>query len=691
MYAHFYQLSEDPFNLTPDPKFQYVNDSTREALASMLHGINARKGFVSLIGEAGTGKTTLLKRVVDEIEGEASVVFVFYPPKSFDEFLNILCRELGIATGADRLIQLQRLNEYLLEQLTDGRNVVVMLDEAQTVDDGVLEELRLLSNLETAKEKILQIVLSGQPELEEKLRRPNLRQLRQRIGVRATLSPMRSDEIADYVATRLRAAGADRTDLFTPGALRLVWQASSGIPRVVNKYSDNAMLIAFAEGRDRVTAAVMRAAIRDQEGRTRLEEVRDLIAGWFAAPVARYAAAAVASVAVVLPLALLWTRTDAPPPPVVETPVVAPLAVAPGDPVAQERRELRREQRAERRKQANPTEVAGAVPGEAAGEAPGEVAAVPADVLERMARAEEAAGDTAARLYDPGATEPAVAGVPVVAAPESEPAGTDGLRWDGESGAEAELEPDPLAAESEPAAVAPEEDPSLRIERRSLADAQDLAALALSGRRPSRGAGAAVRDPVEPAPVPVAPPVPANLGADPTLMDPSTVGARRTTPTPGQAVVGRLVRVRRGDTLWAIAVQYYGAVDAEVMTRIFQNNAGIADPRRLEVGSFLYLPFLNAEQMVQPTGDGSFRVLLAESPDEATVRGVASWVTGVLPGASLDTVVRGRTAPVRMLYATGFGSRGEAVSAAATVLQRYGGGIGRRSAQVNLVAERGNG
>ncbi len=311
MYAHFYHLDEEPFNLTPDPKFQYVNESTREAMAAVLHGIKSRKGFITLIGEAGTGKTTLLKRILDEIEGETSVVFVFNPGVSFDELLGFICMELGIATeGCGRLKLLERLNAYLLDQLTEGRNVVVMIDEAQTLSDGVLEELRLLSNLETAKEKILQILLTGQPELEDKLRRPGLRQLRQRIAVRATLKPVRGDEIAAYVETRLRSAGAAQTDFFSPGSLRRVWKAAGGIPRVVNVMCDNAMMLAFAEGKKKISTSVMNDAIRDLAGRTVRQDWGDRFALWFSAPSVRYVGAALVALAVVVPFALSMVPMD---------------------------------------------------------------------------------------------------------------------------------------------------------------------------------------------------------------------------------------------------------------------------------------------------------------------------------------------------------------------------------------------
>jgi len=305
MYAHFYQLAENPFNLTPDPKFHYINESTREAMASILHGIKSRKGFITLIGEAGTGKTTLLKRVVDEIEGETKVVFVFNPGVSFDELLEFICSELGLEVGgARRLHLLEKLNAYLLEQLTEGRNVVVMIDEAQTLKDDVLEELRLLSNLETSKEKILQILLSGQPELEEKLRRPHLRQLRQRIAARATLRPMQSKEMGAYVETRMRSAGAERNDFFTPRALKRIWQVSAGIPRVINVICDNAMMIAFAEGKRQITAPILKEAIRDLQGEADAISPADTVRVITQNPYVRYAAVAALILAVGVSLAL---------------------------------------------------------------------------------------------------------------------------------------------------------------------------------------------------------------------------------------------------------------------------------------------------------------------------------------------------------------------------------------------------
>jgi general secretion pathway protein A len=344
MYAHFYQLSESPFNLTPDPKFHYVNESTREAIASLLHGIKSRKGFIALIAEAGTGKTTLLRRIVEEVEGETQIVFVFNPGVSFDELLEFICTELGLDTrGCRRLHLIDRLNTYLLEQLTTGRNVVVMIDEAQTLEDSVLEELRLLSNLETSKEKILQIVLSGQPELEEKLRRPGLRQLRQRISVRATLKPVQLSEMQAYVETRLRAAGATRNDLFTPAALKKVWQASGGIPRVINVVCDNAMMIAFADGQKRITPKTLREAMRDLGGDFGQSGGVSSWREWLPRSVG-YAVAAAVLVAAAIPLAGVVTRgleraTDAPRIQVAAAPTAADLTEASAMEAASKRRQ----------------------------------------------------------------------------------------------------------------------------------------------------------------------------------------------------------------------------------------------------------------------------------------------------------------------------------------------------------------
>ena len=208
MYCDFYQMRERPFNVTADPKFLYLNARYREALASLHYGITQRKGFITLIGEAGTGKTTLLKKLLDDLDTTTRTVFVFNTNVTFDEILEYIFGEFDLPVhNGRRLYMLQRLNSFLLDELGKGRNVALLLDEAQDLDYSVLEDLRLLSNLETAKEKILQIVLSGQPELGQKLGNPGT----------APAAPARRGELPTAAAD---ARGADRVRPVAPDRRR---------------------------------------------------------------------------------------------------------------------------------------------------------------------------------------------------------------------------------------------------------------------------------------------------------------------------------------------------------------------------------------------------------------------------------------------------------------------------------------
>src|SRR5512144_2708267 len=264
MYCDFYQMRERPFNVTADPKFLYLNARYREALASLHYGITQRKGFVTLIGEAGTGKTTLLKKLLDDLDATTRTVFVFNTNVTFDEILEYIFGEFDLPVhNGKRLYMLQRLNSFLLEELGKGRNVALLLDEAQDLDYSVLEDLRLLSNLETAKEKILQIVLSGQPELGQKLGNPGLRQLRQRVAVSCRLLPLTREELSEYIPARLTAAGAADTKLFTRDAEERIFEISAGIPRLVNIVCDNALVIGYALGKRRIGADVVNEAAAD--------------------------------------------------------------------------------------------------------------------------------------------------------------------------------------------------------------------------------------------------------------------------------------------------------------------------------------------------------------------------------------------------------------------------------------------
>jgi general secretion pathway protein A len=731
MYAHFYHLSENPFNLTPDPKFHYINESTREALAAVLYGIKSRKGFLTLIGEAGTGKTTLLRRIVDEIEGETRVVFVFNPGVSFDELLEFLCMELGIRPdGGGRLKLMEKLNQFLLEQLTDGRNVVVIIDEAQTLEDGVLEELRLLSNLETSKEKILQIVLSGQPELEEKLRHPNLRQLRQRIGVRATLKPMRSDEIRAYVETRLRSAGGQKAELFTQAALMRCWKASQGIPRVINVICDNAMMVAFAEGSDRITVSVMNAAIRDLDGLTRSDAWMADVREWLSLPAVRYGAitAAVVAGAFLLgrgfehsfPPASPAIVATAPAAPVESAPVAAPpraperpaTASAPTSPASSAPVAVATPPPAPPAAPAPVNEgwpasviavppAVGTVGSPAPASAPGAVERSPAigdSVKGSMRRAEESARSTAARLY--GGGEPGPAGEADRETSASEPVAQQlaALRAEQESEArvrqaeaaqtaarerrlaeeeqararrQAEEESRTRrAAEEERARRAAEDTAAAAAAARAAEDTSNAAAAARAAadaaRVPGEQTGAAARATAEAPPSVSAPP--AGLAGGLETVASASSGAARAPKSTEKPVVGRHVRVTRGDTVWAIAMQYYGTVDPSALTAIYRHNPNIRNAQQLPVGSDVFVPFLKPEHMVDPVQGGGYRVVVAESPEAGEIAKASNWAASRLPGKELKTTSKGKDSPVRTVYATGFTGRDAALNAARQLL-----------------------
>jgi len=266
MYAEYFGLREPPFNITPDPRFLYLNDCYQEALAALGYGIEARKGFISLIGDAGTGKTTLLRRLLDTVGPATKTVLLLNPTVSFDEILEHTLLELGVPPeGGRKLVLLQRLNEFLLEHTQAGGNVALLIDEAQDLRPDVLEELRLLSNLETAREKILQIVLAGQPELDAILADPSLRQLRQRVALRIRLRPLSPPEVAAYVRARVERVGGTAAELFPPDALARLAMLSHGIPRLVNVLCDAALLGTFAAGKRAVTPAIVEDAWRDHD------------------------------------------------------------------------------------------------------------------------------------------------------------------------------------------------------------------------------------------------------------------------------------------------------------------------------------------------------------------------------------------------------------------------------------------
>jgi general secretion pathway protein A len=264
MYTNYFGIAELPFSVTPDPRFSYTNTHYREAFANLRYGIETRKGFIVVTGEAGTGKTTLLRRLMRGVESTVHTAFIFNTHLSFTELLRLALNELGVAgTAQDRLTLMAQLNDYLIEQLRKDHIVSLLIDEAQDLSDEMLEELRLLSNLETDRAKLIQIVLMGQPELERKLDQPHLRQLKQRVAVRCRLAPLRSDEVALYIHSRLQTVGYAGQELFDLESVEQIARYSQGIPRLINVICDNALLITYATSKSKVSAKIIDEVARD--------------------------------------------------------------------------------------------------------------------------------------------------------------------------------------------------------------------------------------------------------------------------------------------------------------------------------------------------------------------------------------------------------------------------------------------
>ena len=266
MYKKFFALQSSPFGTSPDPRFLYMMPHTREVLAGLEYGIFARKGFTVLTGEVGTGKTTILRRALSALSAERVYTsFVFNPLLEPLDFLEFVLSDFGL-TPASRTKSgmLLQLNRWLIERFRMNETCVVVVDEAQNLSWELLEEIRLLTNLESSSEKLLQIVLSGQPELEEKLRHPSVRQLRQRIFLWCRTQPLSLEQTCEYIVERLRNAGATRT-IVTPEAARLVHQHSRGIPRLINLICEHALILGYVEQTEEISAAAISSVATDLE------------------------------------------------------------------------------------------------------------------------------------------------------------------------------------------------------------------------------------------------------------------------------------------------------------------------------------------------------------------------------------------------------------------------------------------
>jgi general secretion pathway protein A len=262
VYLEYYNLSEPPFDITPNPRFLFYSAKHREAFNHLLYGIRERKGFVQLTGEVGAGKTTLCRAILEELEGKFATALILNPVMSAEELVKAIAIEYGLpCNGLDRLDTLAVIN-----QVQRGQDTVLIIDEAQDLTDELLEQVRLLSNFETDNRKLLQILLMGQPELRDRLNNPRLRQLRQRITVRYHLPPLSRYEARQYIQHRLEVAGAKGSPYFTQPALWRVYSYSQGIPRLLNAVCDKALLAGFVNHQEKIDYGIVGRAVRELEG-----------------------------------------------------------------------------------------------------------------------------------------------------------------------------------------------------------------------------------------------------------------------------------------------------------------------------------------------------------------------------------------------------------------------------------------
>jgi len=667
MYCDFYQLSERPFNVTPDPKFLYLNARYREAIASLNYGITQRKGFITLIGEAGTGKTTLLNKLLEELDRKTKSVFIFNTHVTFEEILEYIFAEFDLPVhNGKKLYMLQRLNSFLLEELRGGGNVALLIDEAQDLEFSVLEDLRLLSNLETAKEKILQIVLSGQPELGQKLSNPILRQLRQRIGINCRLLPLSRDEITEYIQYRLQAAGCPDLKLFSREAEEQIYHFSRGIPRLVNVVCDNALVIGYALGKKRIGADVITEAAADllsvePTGEPPVERPIDVAvppppttrpqSRWRA----RFGVIALVVVAVVVGLlsvgrTMLQRRAEAP-----QETARAPRpleVIRPGSEPRGSGVELpRANERSSAPLERPPDGVRDNADGmrDAAERDPNAVGAPerPRPEAEEPAAPSVAAGAAAQR--------PASADVPpVVPAAESAHAGS----------APGVVAAAPHAISEEPLPEAP----PAKVEKASASEARrDLPAVAGAARVEPAKSSAPVAAPVQNAAVDRGASAPAPLAAPHAAALPAVTEdeAREERSAPGRAasldgVQFSTLIVRPGDSMSSIALRKYGQTSYTVLDLLKLANPDLKDINLITVGQSIRLPELGDGFPMLNDGTGHYTLLVYTTPHSPR----ANALQGALRGHGFDAHVfggnvGGKRGPMFRVVVSGFSEREE--------------------------------
>ena len=282
MYCEFFGFSEKPFTITPNPQFIYLSEHHREAFAHLLYGIDSHAGFIAMTGEVGTGKTTVLRTLLSQLDPEKyRSALIFNPCRSGEQLMASICREFGVILDEDNSLEyLDTLNLFLLDQYEAGRTVVLVIDEAQNLTPDVLEQVRMISNLETVHDKLIQIILAGQPELDDLLKRHDLRQLNQRIAVRTRLTPMDMRDTAEYIRHRLKVSGYRAPGLFSGGAVKRIYRFSRGVPRLVNIVCEQALVMAWTMESSAVTPAIAARVIQATGQGSGRRSIWQRIHGW---------------------------------------------------------------------------------------------------------------------------------------------------------------------------------------------------------------------------------------------------------------------------------------------------------------------------------------------------------------------------------------------------------------------------
>lgn len=280
MYQTFYSLKKEPFHITPDPEFLFLSPTHKEALACLHYGLQKRKGFIVLTGEVGVGKTTILRSFLKQMDKKrVKVIYLFNATVSFKSLLQMICTELEIPISGGKTTEwLNRLYDRLLKEYREGNSVLLIVDEAQNMPVKTLEHLRMLSNFETTQDKLLQIVLVGQPEFERKLSLPELRQLKQRIAIQSKIRPLTEKESYEYIGHRLATAAVEELSIFSPGALKRIVKEAQGIPRILNILCDNALITGYGYQQKEIHPKIVEEVISDFETREKVSSSKRIFA-----------------------------------------------------------------------------------------------------------------------------------------------------------------------------------------------------------------------------------------------------------------------------------------------------------------------------------------------------------------------------------------------------------------------------